>query len=167
MMVKDMMLNTISCINSHQASCYSDSKSLCCLCVTTCGWAWIHSWLFKRLHVSRLLTFITNQWYIWFSANNFTPWQLSEIYCSNSNMAMHELLNWIFIIQICGLFNFFSFPLELPRVSVNPRNQTFKTGDEVRIRCSAIGYPPPRLLWTHNDMFIMASSRWIHLPQHH
>ncbi|AWP10692.1 putative hemicentin-1 [Scophthalmus maximus] len=48
---------------------------------------------------------------------------------------------------------------EMPRVSVEPRNQTFTTGDEVRIRCSASGYPAPRLLWTHNDMFIMASSR--------
>ncbi|XP_034438633.1 hemicentin-1 isoform X1 [Hippoglossus hippoglossus] len=48
---------------------------------------------------------------------------------------------------------------EVPRVSVEPRNQTFTTGQEVRIRCLASGYPPPRLLWTHNDMFIMASSR--------
>ncbi|CAG5863670.1 unnamed protein product [Menidia menidia] len=48
---------------------------------------------------------------------------------------------------------------ELPRVSVEPKNQTFMTGDDVRIRCSASGYPPPRLVWTHNDMFIMASSR--------
>ncbi|XP_022603168.1 hemicentin-1 [Seriola dumerili] len=48
---------------------------------------------------------------------------------------------------------------EVPRVSVEPRNQSFTTGDEVRIRCSASGYPPPRLVWTHNDMFIMASSR--------
>ncbi|XP_075872115.1 hemicentin-1 isoform X2 [Nelusetta ayraudi] len=48
---------------------------------------------------------------------------------------------------------------EIPRVSVNPRNQTFRAGDDVRIRCSASGYPPPRLVWTHNDMFIMASSR--------
>ncbi|KAG8003177.1 Hemicentin-1, partial [Nibea albiflora] len=48
---------------------------------------------------------------------------------------------------------------EVPRVSVQPRNQTFTTGEEMRIRCSASGYPPPRLVWTHNDMFIMASSR--------
>ncbi|KAM4629779.1 hemicentin-1 [Polymixia lowei] len=48
---------------------------------------------------------------------------------------------------------------ELPRVSVAPRNQTFVTGQEVRIRCSASGYPPPRLVWTHNDMFIMGSNR--------
>ncbi|XP_042370765.1 hemicentin-1 [Plectropomus leopardus] len=48
---------------------------------------------------------------------------------------------------------------EVPRVSVEPRNQTFTTGDEVRIRCSASGYPPPRLVWTHNGMFLMASSR--------
>ncbi|XP_032380766.1 hemicentin-1 isoform X2 [Etheostoma spectabile] len=48
---------------------------------------------------------------------------------------------------------------EVPRVSVEPRNQTFTAGDEKRIRCSARGYPPPRLVWTHNDMFIIASSR--------
>ncbi|KAK5869646.1 hypothetical protein PBY51_024348 [Eleginops maclovinus] len=48
---------------------------------------------------------------------------------------------------------------EVPRVSVEPRNQSFTAGDEKRIRCSASGYPPPRLVWTHNDMFIMATSR--------
>ncbi|XP_039667627.1 hemicentin-1 [Perca fluviatilis] len=48
---------------------------------------------------------------------------------------------------------------EVPRVSVEPRNQTFTAGDEMRIRCSARGYPPPRLVWTHNDMFIIVSSR--------
>uniref|UniRef100_A0A3B4Z1V9 Hemicentin-1 n=1 Tax=Stegastes partitus TaxID=144197 RepID=A0A3B4Z1V9_9TELE len=47
----------------------------------------------------------------------------------------------------------------VPRVSVEPRNQTFSKGEDVRIRCSASGYPAPRLVWTHNDMFIMASSR--------
>ncbi|KAI3368574.1 hypothetical protein L3Q82_025583, partial [Scortum barcoo] len=54
---------------------------------------------------------------------------------------------------------------EVPRVSVEPRNQTFTTGDEVRIRCSASGYPQPRLVWTHNDMFIMASSRHRMTPE--
>uniref|UniRef100_A0A3Q2YR82 Hemicentin 1 n=1 Tax=Hippocampus comes TaxID=109280 RepID=A0A3Q2YR82_HIPCM len=39
-----------------------------------------------------------------------------------------------------------------------PRNQTFASGEEVKIRCSASGYPPPFLAWTHNGMFIMASS---------
>ncbi|XP_053737549.1 hemicentin-1 isoform X1 [Synchiropus splendidus] len=48
---------------------------------------------------------------------------------------------------------------EEPRVLVNPQNQTFATGDEVRIRCSASGYPVPRLVWTHNDMFLMATNR--------
>ncbi|XP_061594740.1 hemicentin-1 [Cololabis saira] len=48
---------------------------------------------------------------------------------------------------------------EVPSVSVEPRNQTFVAGDDVRIRCSASGYPVPRLVWTHNDMFMMASSR--------
>ncbi|XP_035996829.1 hemicentin-1 isoform X1 [Fundulus heteroclitus] len=53
---------------------------------------------------------------------------------------------------------------EVPRVSVEPRNQTFMMGDEVRISCSASGYPPPRLVWTHNDMFIMASNRYRMTP---
>ncbi|XP_040895666.1 hemicentin-1 [Toxotes jaculatrix] len=53
---------------------------------------------------------------------------------------------------------------EVPKVSVEPRNQTFTTGDEMKIRCSASGYPPPRLVWTHNDMFIMASSRYRMTP---
>nr|XP_061831771.1 hemicentin-1-like isoform X1 [Nerophis lumbriciformis] len=48
---------------------------------------------------------------------------------------------------------------EMPRVTVEPRNQTFTIGEEVKIRCSASGYPPPRLVWTHNDMFITASNR--------
>uniref|UniRef100_A0A671W9G0 Hemicentin 1 n=1 Tax=Sparus aurata TaxID=8175 RepID=A0A671W9G0_SPAAU len=44
---------------------------------------------------------------------------------------------------------------EVPRVSVEPRNQTFTTGEDARIRCSASGYPPPRLVWTHNDIHRM------------
>uniref|UniRef100_A0A3Q4HTJ7 Hemicentin 1 n=1 Tax=Neolamprologus brichardi TaxID=32507 RepID=A0A3Q4HTJ7_NEOBR len=48
---------------------------------------------------------------------------------------------------------------EVPRVSVEPRNQTFTAGNDVQISCSASGYPPPRLIWTHNGMFITASSR--------
>ncbi|XP_062857960.1 hemicentin-1 [Trichomycterus rosablanca] len=41
-----------------------------------------------------------------------------------------------------------------PVVTVNPQNQTFSTGMEVRIRCTAKGYPSPAVVWTHNDMFI-------------
>nr|XP_054608122.1 hemicentin-1 isoform X2 [Nothobranchius furzeri] len=48
---------------------------------------------------------------------------------------------------------------EVPRVHVEPQNQTFVVGDDVIIRCSASGFPPPRLIWTHNDMFITASHR--------
>uniref|UniRef100_A0A8C1GCZ4 Hemicentin-1 n=1 Tax=Cyprinus carpio TaxID=7962 RepID=A0A8C1GCZ4_CYPCA len=48
---------------------------------------------------------------------------------------------------------------EPPVVTVDPRNQTFSTGQEVWIRCSAKGYPLPMVVWTHNDMFIMGSSR--------
>ncbi|XP_036375886.1 hemicentin-1 [Megalops cyprinoides] len=48
---------------------------------------------------------------------------------------------------------------ETPQVTVSPRNQSFLAGQEVRIRCSAKGYPAPQVVWTHNDMFIMGSSR--------
>ncbi|XP_073667498.1 hemicentin-1 isoform X2 [Paramisgurnus dabryanus] len=48
---------------------------------------------------------------------------------------------------------------EPPVVTVDPRNQTFRTGQEVWIRCSAKGYPSPMVVWTHNDIFIMGSSR--------
>lgn len=72
----------------------------------------------------------------------------------------HRLIDWITPKKKSSLQHpHFVFPPEVPRVSVEPRNQTFTTGDEVRIRCSSSGYPPPRLVWTHNDMFIMASSR--------
>ncbi|KAI7799480.1 hemicentin-1 isoform X1 [Triplophysa rosa] len=48
---------------------------------------------------------------------------------------------------------------EPPVVTVDPWNQTFRSGQEVGIRCSAKGYPAPMVVWTHNDMFIMGSSR--------
>ncbi|XP_046908014.1 hemicentin-1 [Hypomesus transpacificus] len=48
---------------------------------------------------------------------------------------------------------------EPPQVSVQPRNQTFVTGQEVQIRCLARGYPAPYVVWTHNTMFIMGTSR--------
>nr|XP_061790885.1 hemicentin-1-like [Nerophis lumbriciformis] len=48
---------------------------------------------------------------------------------------------------------------EVPRVSVDPKNQTFTRGGQVKIRCSASGYPEPLVAWTHNDLFIMTSSR--------
>ncbi|XP_053542916.1 hemicentin-1 isoform X1 [Ictalurus punctatus] len=51
-----------------------------------------------------------------------------------------------------------------PIVTVNPQNQTFSTGDEVRLKCSAKGYPAPTVVWTHNDMFITGSSRHRMIP---
>ncbi|KAI5614770.1 hemicentin-1 isoform X1 [Silurus asotus] len=51
-----------------------------------------------------------------------------------------------------------------PIVTVNPSNQTFSTGDEVRLKCSAKGYPTPTMVWTHNDMFITGSSRHRMIP---
>uniref|UniRef100_A0A8C3QNH6 Hemicentin 1 n=1 Tax=Cyanoderma ruficeps TaxID=181631 RepID=A0A8C3QNH6_9PASS len=49
---------------------------------------------------------------------------------------------------------------EPPRLVISPKNQTFTEGSEVSIRCSATGYPKPTVVWTHNDMFIIGSSRW-------
>ncbi|XP_004768021.1 hemicentin-1 isoform X1 [Mustela putorius furo] len=49
---------------------------------------------------------------------------------------------------------------EPPKVTVMPRNQSFTGGSEVSIRCSATGYPKPKLTWTINDMFIMGSHRY-------
>ncbi|XP_039591708.1 hemicentin-1 isoform X2 [Polypterus senegalus] len=49
---------------------------------------------------------------------------------------------------------------EPPQVIVEPRNQTFVTGQDVRIRCSAKGYPKPHLVWTQNDIFIIGSNRY-------
>ncbi|KAK3506808.1 hypothetical protein QTP70_028372 [Hemibagrus guttatus] len=51
-----------------------------------------------------------------------------------------------------------------PVVTVNPQNQTFSTGDEVRLRCTAKGYPSPTVVWTHNDRFITGSSRHRMIP---
>ncbi|XP_064450302.1 hemicentin-1 isoform X2 [Mirounga angustirostris] len=49
---------------------------------------------------------------------------------------------------------------EPPKVTVMPKNQSFTGGYEVSIRCSATGYPKPKITWTINDMFIMGSHRY-------
>ncbi|NWI93347.1 HMCN1 protein, partial [Pitta sordida] len=54
---------------------------------------------------------------------------------------------------------------EPPRVVISPKNQTFTEGSEVSIRCSAMGYPKPTVVWTHNDMFIIGSSRYRLTPE--
>ncbi|XP_009081115.1 PREDICTED: LOW QUALITY PROTEIN: hemicentin-1-like, partial [Acanthisitta chloris] len=54
---------------------------------------------------------------------------------------------------------------EPPRLVISPKNQTFTEGSEVSIRCSATGYPKPRVVWTHNDMFIIGSNRYRLAPE--
>ncbi|NWI60418.1 HMCN1 protein, partial [Calyptomena viridis] len=54
---------------------------------------------------------------------------------------------------------------EPPRLVITPKNQTFTEGSEVSIRCSATGYPKPTVVWTHNDMFIIGSSRYRLSPE--
>ncbi|XP_027579260.2 hemicentin-1 [Pipra filicauda] len=54
---------------------------------------------------------------------------------------------------------------EPPRLVVSPKNQTFTEGSEVSIRCSATGHPKPTVVWTHNDMFIVGSSRYRLTPE--
>ncbi|NWV42606.1 HMCN1 protein, partial [Grantiella picta] len=54
---------------------------------------------------------------------------------------------------------------EPPRLVISPKNQTFTEGSEVSIRCSARGYPKPTVVWTHNEMFIVGSSRYRMTPE--
>ncbi|NWX99119.1 HMCN1 protein, partial [Nothoprocta ornata] len=54
---------------------------------------------------------------------------------------------------------------EPPRVVISPKNQTFTEGSEVSIRCSATGYPKPTVVWMHNDMFVIGSSRYRLSPE--
>ncbi|OPJ77524.1 hemicentin-1 isoform B [Patagioenas fasciata monilis] len=54
---------------------------------------------------------------------------------------------------------------EPPRVVISPKDQTFTEGSEVSIKCSATGYPKPTVVWTHNDMFIVGSSRYRLTPE--
>uniref|UniRef100_A0A8C8RXS5 Hemicentin 1 n=1 Tax=Pelusios castaneus TaxID=367368 RepID=A0A8C8RXS5_9SAUR len=49
---------------------------------------------------------------------------------------------------------------EPPKVIISPKNQSFTEGSAVSIMCSATGYPKPKIVWTHNDMFIVGSDRY-------
>uniref|UniRef100_A0A674IMN9 Hemicentin-1 n=1 Tax=Terrapene triunguis TaxID=2587831 RepID=A0A674IMN9_9SAUR len=54
---------------------------------------------------------------------------------------------------------------EPPKVVISPRNRSFTEGSEVSIMCSATGYPKPKIVWTHNDMFILRSDRYRLTPE--
>ncbi|KAG7241454.1 hypothetical protein INR49_025655 [Caranx melampygus] len=43
---------------------------------------------------------------------------------------------------------------EAPSVVVHPQSQAFSRGDEIRLVCSASGSPPPKLFWSHGNMFL-------------
>ncbi|KAM8887343.1 hemicentin-1 [Spinachia spinachia] len=43
---------------------------------------------------------------------------------------------------------------EAPSVVVRPQGRAFSRGDEIRLVCSASGSPPPRLLWSHGNLFL-------------
>uniref|UniRef100_UPI00398EE55D hemicentin-1-like n=1 Tax=Pristiophorus japonicus TaxID=55135 RepID=UPI00398EE55D len=48
---------------------------------------------------------------------------------------------------------------EAPGVSVSPRSQSFSRGAEVRIGCTAAGYPDPRVVWIHEETFLTHNDR--------
>uniref|UniRef100_A0A8C8RV15 Hemicentin-1 n=1 Tax=Pelusios castaneus TaxID=367368 RepID=A0A8C8RV15_9SAUR len=54
---------------------------------------------------------------------------------------------------------------EPPKVIISPKNQSFTEGSAVSIMCSATGYPKPKIVWTHNDMFIVGSDRYRFTPE--
>ncbi|XP_040215726.1 hemicentin-1 isoform X1 [Rana temporaria] len=48
-----------------------------------------------------------------------------------------------------------------PKVLVEPKNETFTKGLRIKLKCSATGFPVPQIVWTHNDMFLTYSSRYV------
>uniref|UniRef100_A0A3B4XL25 Hemicentin-1-like n=1 Tax=Seriola lalandi dorsalis TaxID=1841481 RepID=A0A3B4XL25_SERLL len=48
---------------------------------------------------------------------------------------------------------------EAPSVVVHPQSQAFSRGDEIRLVCSASGSPPPKLFWSHGNMFLTNQPR--------
>ncbi|KAM9858177.1 hemicentin-1 [Aulostomus maculatus] len=54
---------------------------------------------------------------------------------------------------------------EAPSVVVHPQSQVFSRGDEIRLVCSVSGSPPPKLFWSHGNMFLTNRPR-LSLQQH-
>ncbi|XP_040264776.1 hemicentin-1 isoform X1 [Bufo bufo] len=50
---------------------------------------------------------------------------------------------------------------EPPKVVVDPKNVTFTKGSGIKLKCFATGYPAPQIVWTHNDIFVRFSTRYI------
>ncbi|XP_043914327.1 hemicentin-2 isoform X2 [Protopterus annectens] len=51
------------------------------------------------------------------------------------------------------------FILEAPRAFVSPISQSFVTGADVTITCSASGYPVPQIIWEFENAFFLRSYR--------
>ncbi|KAM4642152.1 hemicentin-1 [Discoglossus pictus] len=48
-----------------------------------------------------------------------------------------------------------------PKVVLEPKNITFTKGKDIRLKCSVTGHPTPLIIWTHNDMFVRFSNRYL------
>ncbi|XP_026959903.1 hemicentin-2-like [Sagmatias obliquidens] len=48
---------------------------------------------------------------------------------------------------------------EAPQVSIHARSQRFSQGMEMRVRCSASGYPAPHISWSHEGHALQEDSR--------
>ncbi|XP_056668537.1 hemicentin-2 isoform X2 [Monodelphis domestica] len=50
---------------------------------------------------------------------------------------------------------------EPPQISINTSSRHFSQGVELRISCTASGYPPPHISWRHNDQTIGMDGRFL------
>ncbi|KAM3915384.1 hemicentin-1 [Leptodactylus fuscus] len=72
-----------------------------------------------------------------------------EYVCSASNQGGTTAVTSYLIVQ------------DPPKVVVDPKNVTFTKGSGIKLKCVATGYPVPQIVWTHNDIFVRFSTRYI------
>ncbi|KAG8436526.1 hypothetical protein GDO86_007581 [Hymenochirus boettgeri] len=48
-----------------------------------------------------------------------------------------------------------------PKVVLVPKTITYTKGTDIKLKCSAAGYPKANIIWMHSDMFVRFSSRYI------